>query len=230
MDKYLAILFASHFIADFLLQPDRLVQMKKHPGYLFAHGAVHALTAYLLLQDWTIWQVPLLVFFMHILIDYVKQLKTSGADSAKVLVADQAAHLASLLLIVLVLLQFSIHLEFTGEGYKVIIAIASFSLVVLGSGYFIGKYMNEILDENSLSIEGLKNGGKLIGQLERLLILILIYIGQPIGIGFLVAAKSILRFEEAKKHKVAEYVIIGTLLSFTLAIMFSSLAVWVMSF
>ncbi len=90
--------------------------------------------------------------------------------------------------------------------------------------------MKEILDENNLSINGLKNGGKLIGQLERLLILILIYIGQPIGIGFLIAAKSILRFEEAKKHKVAEYVIIGTLLSFTLAIMFSSVAVWVMSF
>ena len=48
-------------------------------------------------------------------------------------------------------------------------------------------------------------------------------IGQPGAIGFLVAAKSILRFEEAKKQKLAEYVLIGTLLSFTLAMALSYL-------
>jgi len=45
-----------------------------------------------------------------------------------------------------------------------------------------------------------------------------------------VAAKSILRFEESKDHQIAEYVIIGTLLSFTLAIVFSILAVWALTF
>lgn len=119
---------------------------------------------------------------------------------------------------------------FTGKGYEVIITIAAVSLVVFGSGYFIGKYMKEILDNNNLFIKGLENRGKLIGQLERLLILVLIYINQPVGIGFLVAAKSILRFEESKEHKIVEYVIIGTLLSFALAIVFSNLALWVMSF
>lgn len=230
MDKYLALLFAAHFIADFLLQPDRLVQLKNHTGYLFVHSIIHAAVTYLILQNWTVWLVPLLVFSTHILIDFIKQLKTGGNDSSKVLVADQAAHLISLSLIVMVLQQYSFHLEFTGAGYKIIIIIASFSLVVIGSGYFIGKYMKEILDENKLSISGLVNGGKLIGQFERLLILVLIYIGQPIGIGFLVAAKSILRFEEAKNHKIAEYVIIGTLLSFALAIIFSSLTIWVVNF
>jgi len=63
-----------------------------------------------------------------------------------------------------------------------------------------------------------------------MLVLILILISQPLGIGFLVAAKSILRFEGSKVQLIAEYVIIGTLLSFTLAIAFSSLAVWAMNF
>ncbi len=43
---------------------------------------------------------------------------------------------------------------------------------------------------------------------------------------FLAAVKSILCFKESKVHLFAEYVIIGTLLSFTMAIVFTSLAVW----
>ncbi len=49
----------------------------------------------------------------------------------------------------------------------------------------------------------------------------LVLAGEPDGIGFLIAAKSILRFNElagdADRH-VSEYVIIGTLASFAWAI------------
>ncbi len=230
MERYLAVLISSHLIADFLLQPGRLVQLKKRPVYLFFHGAVHALTVYLALQNWFVWQVPLLVFLVHIFIDYIKQLITGGDDSAKVFVTDQAVHIASLVALILLLQRFLVYIEFTGQGYEVIITIAAVSVVVPGSGYFVGKFMKPILDNNSLSLKGLENGGMLIGRLERLLILVLIYINQPIGIGFLVAAKSILRFEESKDHQTAEYVIIGTLLSFTLAIVFSIMAVWALTF
>ena len=230
MEKYIAVLIASHFIADFLLQPDGLANKKRRLFYLFIHAVIHALATYILLQNWSGWQVPLLVFVFHIVIDYIKQVITGETESAKVLVADQAVHVASLLFIVLLAERYLPVLDFTGFGYKVILALAAFGLIVPGSGHFIGRYMKGIFGENDMPTEGLKNGGKLIGQLERLLILILILIGQPLGIGFLVAAKSILRFEEAKVHLVAEYVIIGTLLSFTLAIVFSSLATWVMNF
>ncbi len=230
MEKYIAVLFAAHFIADFLLQPDSLVNKKSNPFYLIIHAVIHALVIYILLQNWTEWLLPLLVFVFHIVIDYIKQVKTGGADSARVMLVDQAAHIASLLFIVLFAKLNLPIIAFTGIGYKAIITLATFSIVVLGSGHFIGRYMKEIFEENDMPVEGLKNGGKLIGQLERLLILILIIIGQPLGIGFLVAAKSILRFEESKVQLVAEYVIIGTLLSFTQAIVFSSLAVWAMNF
>lgn len=68
----------------------------------------------------------------------------------------------------------------------------------------------------------------MIGNLERALIFLLIFIGYPAGIGFLVAAKSILRFEEAKKQKLAEYVLIGTLLSFSMAIAITVITQWAM--
>lgn len=230
VEKYIAVLFAAHLIADFLLQPDSLVDKKSNPFYLIIHAAIHALISYILLQNWTEWLIPLLVFVFHLVIDYIKEIKTGGMESAKVMVIDQALHLTGLLLIVLYVKLTLPIIVFTGIGYKAIIVLAAFSIIVLGSGHFIGRYMKEIFEENDMPAEGLKNGGKLIGQLERMLVLILILIGQPLGIGFLVAAKSILRFERSKVQLIAEYVIIGTLLSFTLAIAFSSLAVWAMNF
>ena len=58
-----------------------------------------------------------------------------------------------------------------------------------------------------------------IGYLERLIIVTLVIYGDFSAIGFLVAAKSLLRFGElsGRKDKTqTEYVLIGTLLSFAL--------------
>lgn len=71
------------------------------------------------------------------------------------------------------------------------------------------------------SLQGLPNAGKWIGYLERVLILTFIYTGNVEGIGFLLAAKSVFRFGElnrAQDIKVTEYVLIGTFVSFTIAI------------
>ena len=66
---------------------------------------------------------------------------------------------------------------------------------------------------------GLRNGGRVIGNLERGLIYLLILTGQAAGIGFLIAAKSVLRFGAVKdESRLSEYVIIGTLASFGWAI------------
>ena len=70
-------------------------------------------------------------------------------------------------------------------------------------------------------VESLENAGQLIGMMERFLILLFILLDRWEGIGFLLGAKSIFRFgdlTEAKDTKLTEYVLIGTLLSFILAI------------
>ena len=55
----------------------------------------------------------------------------------------------------------------------------------------------------------------MIGLLERGLIFALVLLGQPEGVGLLIAAKSILRFGAVKDDRaLSEYVIIGTLASF----------------
>jgi hypothetical protein len=63
----------------------------------------------------------------------------------------------------------------------------------------------------------LPNAGKLIGVVERWLIIVFILINQFEAIGFLLSAKSIMRFKSDESLK-TEYLLTGTLVSFSLAI------------
>lgn len=69
--------------------------------------------------------------------------------------------------------------------------------------------------------KSLPNAGKYIGIIERLFVLIFIILGRWEGIGLLITAKSVFRFNDLKEsnsRKLTEYILIGTLLSFGLAI------------
>ena len=78
-------------------------------------------------------------------------------------------------------------------------------------------------------LETLQNAGKWIGILERLMIFGFILLGKWEGIGFLLAAKSVFRFgdlKDARDMKLTEYVLIGTLLSFGMAMLLGALTVY----
>ena len=62
------------------------------------------------------------------------------------------------------------------------------------------------------------NAGRVIGMLERILILFFVLVNQFGAIGFIIAAKGFTRFKELDKREFAEYVLIGTLLSSVFAI------------
>jgi hypothetical protein len=117
---------------------------------------------------------------------------------------------------------------FTGFGYQLMIGFAGFIATVRGAGFLVTFITRELTIKNNLRFEGLQNGETLIGQLERGLIFLFFLAGHPESIGFLLAAKSILRFEESKKAKQGEYILIGTLLSFSAAIALSSATLWAM--
>lgn len=224
MEKLAAALIASHAIADFFLQPDALVKRKEKVNCLLVHGSIHAALTYIVLQVWTCWQAPIFVLFAHMLIDFVKQHLTN--DGTKAFILDQLFHVLSLLVLARLLAHVAGLTTFTGIGFRPFILFAGFITTVQGSGFFIAKFAKQLTEKNNLQLDGLIDGGKLIGQLERALIFLFIFIDQPAGIGFLVAAKSILRFEEAKRQKMAEYVLIGTLLSFSLAVAIATLTMW----
>ena len=73
-----------------------------------------------------------------------------------------------------------------------------------------------------VNTDSLPSAGKTIGILERLFVFTFIVLGQWSAIGFLLAAKSVFRFSDlsrAKDRKLTEYILIGTLLSFGLAVL-----------
>ena len=115
---------------------------------------------------------------------------------------------------------------------KILIILAGVLLLTVVGGVLIGwilepfqkQLIKKFLPNHPRPLTGLRDGGKYIGYLERLLIFIFVLTGEFAGVGFLITAKSILRFGELKdseNRKQAEYIIIGTFASFLYAILIS---------
>ena len=111
-----------------------------------------------------------------------------------------------------------------------ILVVIGYILVGVPAGYAIGywtkSWREQLIKDGG---EGLPHAGKWIGVLERMLIFTFILIGEFSSIGFLIAAKSILRFSsksDAQQRKRSEYVLIGTLMSFLTAILLSVLLLY----
>lgn len=222
--KCFIVLICAHILADFVLQPDQIAQNKHRWGVLSLHAGVHALLSWLLFGFHLPWQIPVIIFLSHFLIDFLKQ---KVSDTACTFCVDQCLHV-----LVLAVLAYGLHragvTDQSGLFYKPLVLLSGLVVTVQGSGFLVSKVAQRIIGENDLKVDGLNGGGKLIGQLERSVIFLLIMMGQPAGIGFLVAAKSILRFKDSEDQRLAEYVLIGTLLSFGLAMGLSTLTVHAM--
>ena len=79
------------------------------------------------------------------------------------------------------------------------------------------EYSYMIFNKNDLS------RGKLIGYIERLLVILLTYYSSYPAIAFIVTAKSIARFKQMDDRDWAEYFLLGTLTSMFLGILFGIL-------
>ena len=73
-------------------------------------------------------------------------------------------------------------------------------------------------DSNNNQIKSLPQAGHIIGIAERVMTFLFVILGQYEALGFLIAAKSILRFSDKDTSR-TEYVLVGTLLSFMIAIL-----------
>ena len=229
---FAALLFA-HALADFIFQTNAMASGKqaRRPAPFALHIAIVAATATLALgtADW----VPIAILTAaHLAIDLAKTF--APANRLWPFIADQSAH-------ILVLAAISVWMPglwsmgiwggmlaatLRLDTLPSLMALAAgLILATRAGGFAVGLLMAPwaVLDLP----KGLANGGKLIGWMERGLIFLLVIVGQTGQIGFLIAAKSILRFETASKDQQAgEYVIIGTLASFgwALAAAYATLA------
>lgn len=232
-------LVCAHLLSDFLLQPNALVK-KKHEKVVWAHllhSFIHAAAAYLFVAQWQCWYIPVIVFATHFLIDWLKV----GHKGLLPFVADQLCHLMVIVVLWLFLTEqfygFALQLAALFASSEVWAVIIAYLLILKPSSLLIGifierwednaKSKKKLLTNFSSSDEtnpdtGLFNAGRWIGYMERMLILTFILVGQFEAVGFLLAAKSVFRYgdlKEAKDIRMTEYVLIGTLCSFGIAIL-----------
>ncbi|MBS3819770.1 DUF3307 domain-containing protein [bacterium] len=241
------ILLTAHFIGDFLLQSDKTADKKRNFYILTKHSLIIALLSYLMCGIWEGWEILAAVFISHTAIDYIKERFLK--KNALFFLLDQGLHIAILWIIAFTISScnsFSLFwVNLIGNDLLLVFlviagAVASIKAGSVLIGLAVEPFLEEIenhykkmFSEEESPHRGLKDGGNVIGQLERGLIFIFVLMGHPEGIGFLIAAKSIFRFGELKEAKFrmeAEYIIIGTLMSFGYSIIIAYATKYLLGF
>lgn len=223
--KLLILQLLAHLLGDFVFQPHNWTIIKRRKiitWYHLWHTIIIFVFSYTLSFDYAFFKFALLLSGIHFMIDVLKsllQVKTSIRDSVLFFI-DQLLHLITIVGISIIYIGYNelhFEIEFTLKQAAV---VTGFILCAKPSNVII----KNIFDYLSISTpatsstedenKDLPNAGKLIGIMERFLVLSLIFVSQYSAVGLIIAAKSILRFRDNKKN---EYVLVGTMLSFGIA-------------
>lgn len=214
-------LVLAHLAGDFLFQSSKWVEHKekhKHKSrYLYLHIVVHALALLILLQfNLNYWAGILVILISHLFIDWCKLILHKKINSTTLFFADQFLHILVIAVVV-----------YYYEPYNInLVSVYSTSFLLLITALLAITYTSSIVIKILISRwkfgeENVNDAGKYIGMMERLFIFFFIIFEYLEGIGFLLAAKSVFRFGDLtnpKERGLTEYILIGTFLSFGLAI------------
>ena len=218
----LAIKFIlAHLAGDFLFQPDKWIKHKKKgkykSKYLYWHILIHTVLLLVTLQfNFNYWKGIVLVIISHYIIDLLKLYLDKKVNSQILFFTDQILHFIVIASVVHYYNPFNVNLS---SVYSIeSLLLITFILITT----YVSSVIIKILISNwKINDESPNQAGKYIGMLERLFIFSFIILNYWEGIGFLLAAKSVFRFgdlSKAKNRDLTEYILIGTLLSFGIAI------------
>lgn len=209
---------------------------------LWTHTALVGLLSWAVVWDCNGWWLALLIAIGHFIIDWVKsyfELKCkvyviNEADNKIVdgvnrrydlicFIFDQFVHIGFICLISYVWFnlndtwtQFQWFQNIIHKYPLIIYSIVALSIVIKPVNILILQILRYCKLENNNDNGRYENfhAGAIIGYSERILMTIFIILSQYQALGFLIAAKSILRFTEASSGNTkSEYVLTGTLLS-----------------
>ncbi|WP_018981741.1 DUF3307 domain-containing protein [Salinimonas chungwhensis] len=227
----LLLLLTAHFIGDFYLQPAAWIDNRHAYGIraaaLYKHSLVHFILALiaLLIADYSVMQACLwgaIIAVTHWLIDWAK----SGRHGLKAFILDQIAHFIVVIAVTVFLSQITVEtllaLAKTLRQPEKLIYILGYILILNPASILIA----QILSRHTKILAAAENrslgdAGRWIGYVERTLALSFILVGQYTGLGFLVATKTVFRIgdlSKAKDMRLTEYMMLGTLFSFALAL------------
>lgn len=216
-----------HILCDFYLQPKEWVKAKQKNTYrspeLYFHSLLHGIAllvpAIVLGIGWqsTVCLVAV-VAISHFFIDLWK-VSTPNGNKLSYFVIDQALHVSVLAAISFHMVNgLTIETALKHDQFSdAVMIVFAYLLILKPTSVVISSILKKypISDTNN-NASGLVAGGKLIGYLERVLILTFTLVGSYAAVGFVLAAKSIFRFGELNKsddRSMTEYVLIGSLVS-----------------
>src|SRR5450631_4346747 len=215
-------LILSHLLTDYLLQPKAWIieRNNKHffSGKLYLHGFITGLLAWILI-GWKYWLVAIVISVTHTIIDGWKSYRK---PTVVYFLIDQLMHL----LVIIGCWYFTLikwsDVLFTWQQLNgqsgIWKTVTAFTFLTTPAGILIGQLTKQWRDKIP-DAESLANAGKWIGIVERIIILIFVLLSQYSAISLLVAAKSIIRFNEKDRPEIkTEYLVVGTLMSMGLAI------------
>jgi hypothetical protein len=227
------VLLAAHVLADFLLQFGWILRNKRRLGFFVLHVAIVLTTLLLVLgiDPREHWGLVGLITLSHAGLDAIKTfafdrdwVRARPRVDFALFSSDQLGHVAFIALAAWIWPgafadgAWAQALGPAATDYVALLAVATGFVIATRTGEFLIMIFMSRFELPAGDDPGLERGGAWIGLLERALVFGFVLAGQVTAIGFLIAAKSVLRFRYASERSISEYVIIGTLASFGWAI------------
>lgn len=243
LNHLFVLILLAHALADFCLQNDSAVGLKKNSITIqIKHAIILFCVSLLLLIPFISMKIMILVLLLslsHFVIDFAKMQLDPDNTSLELFITDQILHV--FVIIALTPLLNSINLNsyiisvwaWIVNHYSFLKHISSIDLIsyivllicylftINGGAIIVRLFLNKYNSLKNEPEETNVNVGEFIGKLERIIILTLVINGYYSAIGYVIAAKSIARYKKLGDDKqFGEYYLVGTLLSVLIALMF----------
>lgn len=221
-------LILAHLIGDFFLQPQKWVKDKEKKKlksvWLYIHVIIHVALMLLIVWDLSYTNLILLIGASHLVIDGLKLLLQKKKTKRIYFLIDQVLHFLVIIILPAIMFADAYDISFLNSNNYLLLSICLLFLTMPTSIIMKNIFSKWNISKLTKDNESLKDAGKYIGILERLLVFIFIVVGHWEAVGFLITAKSVFRFGDltaSKERKLTEYILIGTLISFGIAIITS---------
>lgn len=230
-------LILAHLIGDFFLQPQKWVKDKDKKKlksvWLYVHVAIHIALMFLIVWDLSYSILILSIGALHLIIDGLKLILQRKKTKRLFFFIDQLLHFISIIAVAALLNGNDIEFNLTLNAHTLLLIIGIAFLTLPTSIIMKTIFSKWNISQLTKDNESLKDAGKYIGILERLLVFIFIVANHWEAVGFLITAKSVFRFGDltaSKERKLTEYILIGTLISFGIAIIMSLLYLYLRTY
>jgi len=266
MVQTFAALLLGHLLGDFVFQTDDMARDKNTDAKtLLRHCLIYALCmivgAFVAASGMQTLVIAGVLSLAHASVDvFFRFLRGKIHGTPGLFLADQTVHIAVIFVVASVIAARGVAIPCLASLFRWYVSLLRGSTAGLATSYvrlvvylcalvfctkpaavFVRIVLDWLKEKDAIKAQTSKQQqtGRYIGMLERVLVFLLCVTGQVSAIGFVIAAKGIVRFQEFKPDtpgsgktttsNFAEVFLLGTLMSFILAIAVALLTRWLVT-